>query len=114
VSISVDISEIVAMEERARAELARVPRIMKAVADVGAAEERSTHGYQNRTGELQKNTRAVIANQSADGATVELEMAKEYASYVIAKGLSNIDEEARRVERGITVALEALGKRITR
>jgi hypothetical protein len=108
----VDISEVIELEALARAELQSVPRVMKAVLDVAALEERRSHEYRNRTGNLQRSTQARIDSRSADGASVELEMGEDYASYVVRKGLSHIEEEAHMAERGIDLALEAMAGRI--
>lgn len=112
-TVRVDISEVLAAEARFLDERKRTPQIMRAIVATAAANERAQHEYQNRTKlGLQASTQASIARRSNDGATVELVMDREYASYVVRRGLSEIDEQAKGAERAIAAALEAQAKRV--
>ena len=110
--IQIDLSEIEALEKRAEEELGRTARIMKAVADIGALNERRDHAYHNRTGNLQRSTGATIEGSSISRVEVDLEMGMEYASYVVRRGLSTVEKQAAEVASGIEIALEAQAERI--
>lgn len=69
--------------------LRRIPREMKRICDAAAEEERKTHAYQNRTHNLEDHTIAHDIVESVGMASVRIEMGEEYASYVVARGLSN-------------------------
>lgn len=109
-----DISDVIELERRAKDELATIPRVMKSILDVAALEERSSHEYNNQSGDLQRSTRARIDQSGRDETVVELEMAEDYASYVVKAGLSNIEEEAKLAENGIEIVLNAMADRIAR
>lgn len=69
-----------------------------------AAQERETHLYRNRTGNLQRSTGAEILEVSAARVSISLQMTMPYAEFVWRKGLSDIDgygvEADRKIQRG--------------
>jgi len=82
---------------------------------VGARYEQRTHGYQNRTGNLEASTDAIILSESNDGAVVQLTMGtrpdkygRTYAEAVFYKGLSNIDLAAEVAEQQIMEMFDQL------
>lgn len=84
---------------------------MLRVGQFAAKYERDSHEYQNRTGMLEASTVASI--QEGPGETVlELTMDMPYASYVVNRGFSNIDEAARLVIRELTAGFNAMAKEI--
>lgn len=71
--------------------LKEIPQIMKTIADSAAANERAQHEYRNRTGNLERSTRAKIESWSLKDTRVVLEMAQPYAIYIRRMGLTQID-----------------------
>lgn len=109
--VTVDISDVEALERSARGDLDAVPRVMKAVAEIGASDERAKHSYQNRTGDLERGTRALVDRLSADGAMIELIMDTDYASYVVRRRLSTIQTQAVATEQRMQMALDAIAEK---
>lgn len=81
---------------------------MKARLDAAAAEERSTHRYQNRTGDLEAGTRAGEVLSTGDVDVVQLTADTPYAVYVNTRGFMRIDELAAGAESDIGAIFEAL------
>lgn len=50
---------------------------------IAANIERETHEYNNVTGFLEMTTGAEIVNQSQDGGTILVQMAQDYATYIV-------------------------------
>lgn len=96
--MKIDDSDCDRFEAAAIRRLRRSARRMKRILDAAAASERRTHAYKNRTRQLQTNTRASDVVEVGDQSMVMLEMDTDYASYVVAKGLSRIDEVAKMAE----------------
>lgn len=80
-----------------------IPRGVDKILKRAAAGERSGHAYTNRTGNLELHTIGG-ADPSPGGFEGTLEAGEEYASYVNAKGLMKIDQQAAKA----TVEIEAL------
>lgn len=70
-----------------------------------ARNERNTHPYRNRTGNLERSTQGILLEQSLTQVVAELEMGMYYADAVNEKGYSNIDDVAEVCEREILRAL---------
>jgi hypothetical protein len=96
----------------ARRELSRLWRTMEDVAEGGAEELRATDPYTDRTGDLRKNTAAIVAQAGAE-IVVSLEMGMHYASYVNALGYSNFDQVTDQTKMAMRHAIAALKRRIT-
>ncbi|HEX8794128.1 MAG TPA: hypothetical protein VF765_24465 [Polyangiaceae bacterium] len=85
---------------------------MKAILDAAAAEERATHAYHNRTGDLEASTFASDIIEDGDAREVQLGARTEYAQYVNDRGLMRIDDLARRAEVDVRAVFEGLAKKI--
>jgi len=96
VKVLVKLGGIKALEQKALAAIAALPKTMLAAASSGAAYERGTHAYRNRTGNLERSTQAKTLRVSGSEIRVQLAMMMPYAGYVRARGLSNIDEAAEK------------------
>ncbi len=103
ISIDVDLSDVRALMREAEGRLApdAVARDMRDVLRIAARNERSQHGYQNRTGRLQRSTRGEVLSASAGSGVHGVLYAGPpdapgvpYASFVLARGLMVIDEQA--------------------
>jgi hypothetical protein len=91
-----DISEVLATERAAHRHLDReVPREMRRVLAQAATDERRSHEYQNRTGDLERSTKATDPIVSDDEVHVDLVASMPYASYVNTRGLMQIDDLAK-------------------
>ena len=110
--IEVDVSEVHSLTGEAKDLLETVHIVMRSVLDNAAANERAQHEYRNRTGRLQKSTKAATVSRKLSEQVVDLEMGMEYASYVARRGLSEIDAQAKIAERDIESALEERAKRL--
>lgn len=88
---TVDASDVHKMTEKAIAELRSIPKRMLEIGKWGAAYERRTHPYTNRTGNLQRSTQAHLTRMGADETWLTIRMDMFYASYVNNLGYSNID-----------------------
>lgn len=69
-------------------------RQMKGTLDAKAAAERASHGYQNRTGDLEASTFASEVISIGDADEVQLGARAPYARWVNERGLMRIDELA--------------------
>ena len=107
----VDISEVIALEKKADRELDRVLPIMRGAVAIRTAQERSTHIYNNITGNLEKSTISYDAADPRD-TTIEVhaEMGMEYASHVRDRGRTNFDALMKGAERNITERLNRLSE----
>lgn len=102
-----DISEVLATERAAIRHLEReVPREMHRIVADAAQTERREHTYQNRTGNLERSTKATEAMATDNSAQVDLIAGTEYASFVNARGYMVIDEVAERAEQEIEYFLD--------
>ncbi len=97
--MEVDISEVLALCDRADALLARKPNDeLIRVTEQAAAKERRTHEYRNITGNLQRSTVAKVIS-GPDPAINEVVMGMDYASHVRARQRTNIDQIVREAEK---------------
>jgi hypothetical protein len=99
--VEVDLSELLAVGDEARAELRTVPAAMRRIGADAAKASRQDHLYQNRTGATQAHTRSV--SEHTGNATYTLvEIAVPHASYLMQDGTSR-----RHVSlTGLEVAIE--------
>lgn len=103
----VDISEVLATERAAVRHLEReVPREMHNIVARAAQDERRGHTYQNRTGDLERSTKATEPVTSANSVQVDLVAGMDYASYVNTRGYMMIDEVAARADEEIEFFLD--------
>lgn len=116
--VLIDLSEVTALTARAEKELegSAIADEMKRVVEMGAAFERSSHGYRNRTGRLEASTKGRMVNRTQRLSRVDLEMgytpSADYASHVVRMGLSNINSAAARVEAELAERFSVMAKRI--
>lgn len=88
-----DISDVLATERAAVRHLEReIPREMKRILDAAAREEVHTHVYNNYTHRLEKSTFASEPVVTGDRVTIEYGARMEYASNVVGRGRSRVDE----------------------
>lgn len=90
--VEVDFSEVVALTRAAERTLGDVPEDMKRTLDAAARQERRTHQYRNRTGNLEDSTFATEIREGVDEVSVEIGARTHYASYVDNRGLMRIRE----------------------
>lgn len=114
--VRVDLSEVRELEERAKLELGGVTAELKRTVALGAAFERLSHSYQNRTGRLEASTHERVVRSTARLSQVDLEMGYQpsatYASYIVGRGLSRISEAARNVEEELRERFEGMAHRL--
>jgi hypothetical protein len=111
--IVVDDRALHALHDEAVASLKREqPQMMKRILDAAAANEVASHRYQNRTGDLEASTFASDIYDVGEQVTVELGARAPYASYVEARGFSNMSEIAERVDPLLGAALAAEAERL--
>ena len=106
--MKIDLSQIYQVEKATLSELKQMQQKFAKFADQAAAYERSTHRYQNRTGNLEGSTRGYATRQGNE-IEVSLEMGMDYASYIVDKGFSNIDVAEKMLETSIENYLTRLG-----
>lgn len=114
--VSVDISEVVALQKRVERELDRVLPIMRGAVAVRVEQERSTHVYNNITGNLERST---ISYDSADPhdnlIEVHAEMGMKYASNVDERGRTNfrslMKAAGKNIEQRLVRMSESLAKK---
>lgn len=91
---------------------------MVTIVKTGATYERQNHPYRNRTGTLNRSTRAVAQRASRDDWQVDLEAGRSpeapYAAYVRARGLMVIDQAAEDVTHALQSYFEQLQRNIAR
>lgn len=106
IDVRVDISEVRDIERAAVRSLERAPDEMKRILDRKATEERRTHRYKNRSGDLEASTLATDVIEVGDQRVVQLEAGEEYASYVARRGLMGLDDLATEAEQEIDLFLD--------
>jgi hypothetical protein len=82
---------------------------MKALLDGKAKEERDTHEYNNRTGDLEASTYAGDIIATATGHEVEFGARMFYAEFVNARGLMRVDELAEEARLELEYLFDGLG-----
>jgi hypothetical protein len=87
-------------------QLAALPAAVKSVVQLGAAYERQNHEYRNRTGALERTTIGRLERRTASDIRAELTMKQPYASYVVARGFSEIQTAANNVEAALVDLLD--------
>lgn len=95
---TVDIEALLERNEAAAESLRAQPAGMRRIVAAAATEERRTHGYQNRTGDAQRSTKASPLQKSGDESFCTLEIGVDYAVYLNARGLTRIDEIAQTTD----------------
>lgn len=101
--LSVDLSGIAEMRERAEREFSPrgVLQRMRPHVDGAALGERSTHLYRNRTGQLEHSTRSIVEVADRKEVRLALVMAMPYAEFVWRRGYSDIDGFAAQARTAI-------------
>lgn len=112
-SVTVDISEVVALTRAAEKTLGDVGKDMKQILAAAAAEERRTHVYNNITHRLENSTFALGPLGDGDDVSVEYGARMEYASFVDNRGRTRVRElgaeAARSIEYKFDGDADALG-----
>lgn len=95
----VDASELYAVTALEVQRLRAAPGVLAELGARAALEERQTHRYVNRTGQLQQSTMSIPTGFGLLGDFgIVLGASMPYAGYVAAKGLMNLDRLARGIE----------------
>jgi hypothetical protein len=110
--VKVDASGVHALTREAHRTLNSAPDRMQRLLVGKAAEERRTHAYRNRTGDLEASTQASNVVEIGDQFLVQLEAAEEYASYVDNRGLMRIHELAQEAETEIDYMFDGDAERL--
>ena len=111
--VTVDISEVLALEKKADRELDRTLPIMRGEVAMGIAVERSTHPYNNYTGNLQKSTIAYDAADPRDRAIeVHAEMGMDYASHVRDRNRTLFDSHMATAGKNIERRLVRISEKL--
>lgn len=97
-SVTVDISEVIAGTRVAVRELRAWPNDFETTLRRAAEKERGTHRYKNQTGHLEDSTKAALVEQTDGRIEIELTMGEQYASFVVARRLSRFPQIATRAE----------------
>lgn len=79
-------------------------------ADEAIQYEKQNHPYQNRTGNLEASTQYVVYSNNENLLHVNLEMNMFYASFVLDKGFSLIDQAAEDMYQKIEDLLTDVGR----
>ncbi len=112
--VVVDNKDVLATVERAQKALRdRLPAGMLAAAKLGAQFERDNKTYQDRTGNLKRNTQGRKVVSNANETVVELVMDEEYASYVRRRGYSKISEAGVRTRDQIQDLIDDIAVGVT-
>ena len=82
--------------------LDRIDEVMLGVIGKAAAKERRSHAYNNRTGDLEQSTEAILISSSPSLTQVDLVMGMHYAEYIHKRGLTNIDQVRQEAEDQLT------------
>jgi hypothetical protein len=109
----VDVSQVHRLTREAEKTLDATGAGMKKILDKGAAEERRTHVYKNRTLRLQGSTFA-LGPFAGDDVEIEFGARMPYASFVEGRGLSRISEIAQRSEVEIDYFLDGEAEKLAR
>lgn len=112
--LKVDISEVVALTREGISTLGSSPARMLELLREKAAEERATHLYQNRTGNLEASTFGAWVEQGPNEYSVEFGARTFYASYVDNRGLTRVHELAGEAEIELDFMLDADAERLSR
>jgi hypothetical protein len=109
-AVQVDMTSLQALRERARKGLAvaAIRGAMLPPLRAAAATERATHRYRNRTGNLQRSTRAVTKAATRKEVRIALEMTMPYAYYVWRGGWSGLTPLANSAAENVFAGLVAL------
>jgi hypothetical protein len=99
--VTVDVSKLVKRCQAAAKIQREFPRLMVSELRRARDEERATHRYINRTGNLQRSTRVLRGRGSGPDQEWVLEMGEEYAGYVIARGFSEFNKIVADAEDAI-------------
>ena len=105
IGLDVDLSEVRRMHAKARRQLGRHAQMMVGIAERGAVALQRGDTYQNRTGLLRTNTMARILRDDIVR-SVFLGMVRDYASFVVNRGYSDIKRVAEQVDKRIQHAFE--------
>lgn len=98
--IHMDLSDVIGSAEKAKSKLISSTKdIMLSSVRIAAMDERATHAYRNRSNKLEKNTKGVLERSGIRETRVALVMDRSYASYVRARGLTQIDSYALQAEK---------------
>lgn len=108
IKIQIDLSDLHKVRENAKKRTESIGKVMLNAVRMGAYDERQNHKYQNRTGNLEKSTKGNMVRDGAKEKRVELRMGEDYASSILQKGLTGIDDEARLIERQLQAFFEHL------
>jgi hypothetical protein len=113
-SVKVDFTDLELDCERAKIELSgtNIARTMRAIAADWATYEKKNHRYVNRTGNAQRSTRARTTADARDYVSIDLIAGADYASFLNARGFSQIDTAGIYAAKGIQNALENMAARI--
>jgi hypothetical protein len=113
--VSIDISEVVALEKKADRELDRILPIMRGAVAVRVAQERSTHVYNNITGNLEKSTISYdSADPHDDPIEVHAEMGMHYATHVDERGRTNFRSLMKAADKNITQRLVRMSEGLSK
>lgn len=88
-----------------------LPKQMEYIINLGAMYERVNHAYQNRTGNLERSTKAVWQRKSSQELRMNLEMGAYYASFIRKMGLSSIDVAAARTREALDDYFQSITKK---
>jgi hypothetical protein len=107
----IDISEVTKLADKADRDLDRVLPIMRGVVGINVQREKSTHEYNNITGNLEKSTIAYDAADPRDRVIeVHAEMGMHYASNVRDRGRTEFDSHMKAAEKNIGQRLERMAE----
>lgn len=116
VKVKVRLDDIFAETRRAQEEFKRLPEQMKRIVDLGAAYERLSHRYRNRTGNLEQSTHSHPYEHSVRLSRVDLEMGftpdATYAEWIVKRGFSNINDAVYRIDAELKDYFEQMAHRI--
>lgn len=114
--IKVNLSDVFAETRRAQEEFKGLPELMKRVVDLGAAYERLSHKYRNRTGNLENSTHSHPYDKSMRLSRVDLEMGyqpgAQYAEWVVKRSLSNINLAVYQIDAELKELFAEMKQRI--
>lgn len=98
--MEVDLKSIYEIQEATTQELRNIDRAIRRFAEQAAAYERQNHYYKNRTGNLERSTKAHVT-KTGDTIEASLVMGMYYASFVVGRGFSQIDVAEKMMESNI-------------
>lgn len=104
--VTIDLNNLeAAIKETERVMKGIGPKMLNEVRQ-GAIRDQYEHEYRNRTGNLEKSTKGRLVRDSAKESRATLSMDMPYASFVLAKGLTDIEKEAKITEAILTKYFE--------